>query len=64
MINNPQPLFEFLKEGHNISVLETFIALVIFCQNAEYDDRIQLVFNVFDADLGGSLDRKETSKLL
>ena len=30
LINNPQPLFDFLKEGHNISVLETIIALVIF----------------------------------
>ena len=38
--------------------------MVIFCQNAEYDDRIQVIFNVFDADYGGSLDRKETSKLL
>ena len=53
-----------MKEGHNISVLETIIALVIFSQNAEYDDRIQIIFNVFDADFGGSLDRKETSKLL
>ena len=64
MINNPQPLFEFLREGHNISVFETFIALVIFCKKAEYDDRIQLIFNLFDTDMGGNLDRKETAKLL
>lgn len=53
-----------MREGHNISVLETFIALVLFCKKADYDDRIQLVFNVFDADHGGTLDRKETSKML
>lgn len=64
MINNPQPLFEFFREGHNVNVLEVFIALVIFCEDGEYDDRIMLVFNVFDTDGGGSLDRKEVSKLL
>ena len=64
MINNPIRLFEFLKEGHSINVLEVFIALVLFCKNAEYDDRIQLIFNLFDLDGGGTLDRKEISKLL
>ena len=64
MINNPARLFEFFRTGHNANVLEVFIALIIFCPEAEYDDRIQLVFNLFDIDGGGSLDRKETSKLL
>ena len=53
-----------MKEGHNINIFEVFIALVIFCKNMDYDDRIHLVFNVFDLDGGGSLDRKETAKLL
>ena len=64
MINNPYPLYDFLKEGHKINVLESFIALVIFCFEAEYDDRIRLIFNVFDTDGGGTLDRKEASKLI
>ena len=64
MINNTRPLFDFLREGHSISVLETFIALVLFCKKAEYDDRIQLVFNLFDEDNGGTLDRLETAKML
>ena len=64
MINNPLPLFNFLKEGHNINFLETIISLVIFTKNAEYDDRIQLIFSVFDDDGGGSLDRKEATKLV
>ena len=64
MINNPLPLFEFFKEGHKVNVLEVFIALVIFCHDAEYEDRVQLIFNVFDVDGGGSLDRREVSKLL
>ena len=64
MINNPASLFEFFREGYNVNVLEVSIALVIFCHDAEYDDRIQLVFNLFDLDGGGSLDRREISKLL
>ena len=64
MINNPLPLFNFLKDGHNINFLETIISLVIFTKNAEYDDRIQLIFSVFDDDGGGSLDRKEATKLV
>lgn len=64
MINNPKPLFEFMREGHNVNVPEVFIALIMFCQKAEYDERIRLVFNLFDVDGGGSLDRKEMSKCL
>ena len=64
MINNPAHLFEFLREGHSIILPEAFIALVFFCQEGDYDDRIQVVFNVFDIDGGGELDRKECSKLM
>ena len=64
MVNNPYPLFKHLKEGHKINVLEAFIALVFYCYDAEYDDRIRLIFNVFDIDGGGTLDRKEASKLI
>lgn len=56
-------MFIFMKEGHKINVLETFIALVFYCYDAEYDDRIRLIFNVFDVDGGGTLDRKEAAKL-
>lgn len=64
MINNPTPLFDFFREGHNVNVLEVFIALVIFVKEAEYDDRVRFIFNVFDVDGGGTLDRKEVTKLL
>ena len=40
MINNPAHLFEFLREGHSIILPEAFIALVFFCQEGDYDDRI------------------------
>jgi len=40
LINNPRPLFEFLKDGHNVNFFEVFIALVFFTKNADYDSRI------------------------
>ena len=64
VINNPQQLYDFMREGHNVNIQEVFIALVFFCYRAHYDDRIMLVFNVFDFDCGGTLDRKEASKLV
>ena len=64
VINNPLPLYDFMREGHNVNIHEVFIALVFFCYKAHYNDRIQLVFNVFDLDHGGTLDRKEASKLV
>ena len=64
LINSPRPLFDFLRDGHNVNFYEVFIALVFFTKSADYDQRIQLVFNVFDVDGSGSLDRKELTKLL
>ena len=48
VINNPIPLYDFMREGHNVNIHEVFIALVFFCYKAHYNDRIKLVFNVFD----------------
>ena len=64
MINNPQRLFEFLKDGLKVNFYEAFIAMVFFTWRADYDVRIELVFSVFDDDGSKSLDRKETAKLL
>ena len=64
MINNPRPLFEFFRDGHIVNIYEVFIALCLFVRDAEYDDRIQLVFNLFDASGDNQLDRKEMSKLI
>ena len=64
MLNNPRPLFDFMKDGHNINFLETIIALVFFVRIADYDDRINTIFNLFDEDASGILDRKEASKLI
>ena len=65
MLNNPLPVFDFFKEGINVSVMEILSSIIIFgAKKADYDDKIKFIFNVFDADGGGTLDRKEASKLL
>lgn len=65
MLNNPLPVFDFFKEGFNVSVPEILSSIIIFCaKRSDYDDKIKFIFNVFDADGGGTLDRKEASKLL
>ena len=35
--------------------------MVLYCKNAEYEDRLNIVFNSFDLDGGGHLDRRELS---
>lgn len=64
MINNPRPLYEFFRDGLIVNIYEVFIALCLFVKDAEYDDRIQLVFNLFDTSGDNQLDRKEMSKLI
>ena len=61
MINNPLPLYNFLRDGHKINFFEVFIALTLFAEKAEYDTRIRLIFKAFDADGSESLDRRETA---
>ena len=61
MINNPLPLFEFMKNSHKINFFEVFIALTLYSEKAEYDARIRLIFRAFDADGSQVLDRKETA---
>ena len=63
-INNPKPLFDFLRDGQLISFSEAFIACVFFCKHADYDSRVKVVFSLFDSDGGGELDRKEFNKLM
>ena len=64
MINNPRPLYEFFRDGLIVNIYEVFIALCLFVKDAEYDDRIQLVFNLFDTSGDNQLDRKEMAKLI
>ena len=60
ILNNSQPLFLMLKDpSMQVIFYEAYIVLVLFCKNAEYDDRLRLIFDSFDLDQGGWLDRKE-----
>ena len=53
-----------MAERHIINIYEVFIALVVFCKNVEFEDKILMVFKAFDVSGDGNLDRKELSKFL
>ena len=38
--------------------------MVLFCKSAEYEDRLNIVFNSFDLDGGGVMDRRELSDFI
>ena len=60
MLNNPSLLFKCLSDGSNqVNFYEAYIVMVLFCKYAEYEDRLRLVFDSFDVNGGGTLDRKE-----
>ena len=65
MLNNPEPLFKVLSDNSNqVNFYEAFIVMVLFCRHAEYEDRLRLVFDSFDIDGGGSMDRRELSQFI
>ena len=35
--------------------------MVLFCKHAEYEERLELIYNLFDLDGGGGIDRRELS---
>ena len=34
---------------------------MLFCKHAEYEERVELIYNLFDLDGGGEIDRRELS---
>ena len=65
MLNNTQLLFTALKDNSNCAnFYEAFIVMVLFCRTADYEERMRLVFDSFDIDSGGCLDRKELSQFI
>ena len=65
MLNNTSTLFNKLCDSaQNINFYEAWIVMVLFCKNAEYEERIRLLFDSFDLDHGGSLDRKELGQFI
>lgn len=65
MLNNPLPLFNLLQDSvQMVNFYEAFIIMVLFCKEADYEERLQLVFNSFDVDGGGALDRRELSHFI
>ena len=62
MLNDTEPLFMVLADNSDeVNFYEAFIVFVLFCRHAEYEDRLRLVFDSFDIDGGGLLDRRELS---
>lgn len=58
-------MFQALCDGSNqINFYEAFIVCVLFCKHAEYEERVRLVFNSFDIDGGGALDRRELNQFI
>ena len=64
MLNNTEPLFNILSERKEINIYEILISLVVFETHSEFEEKVCLVFNAFDVDAGGTLDRMELAKFL
>lgn len=64
MLNNTTHFFNFFREGNTCNFYEIIISLIFFVLGMDYDERIQLIFSLFDVDASGELDKKEMSKLL
>ena len=64
VLNDCAAIFQLLATNYMINIYEVFITFVIFIKNAEFDEKLLLIFKAFDVDGGGSLDRQELSKFL
>ena len=64
VLNDCDNIFQLLNTNFMINIYEVFITFVIFIKNAEFDEKLLLIFKAFDTDGGGSLDRQELSKFL
>lgn len=65
MLNNPLQLFNTLADAsQQVNFYEAFIVMVLFCRKAEYEERLRLVFESFDIDSGGNLDRRELGQFI
>ena len=65
ILNNTEPLFAALTDSSNeVNFYEAFIVMVLFCRHADYEIRLRLVFDSFDVDGGGSMDRRELSQFI
>ena len=65
LLNDCTPLFNVLADSsYQVNFYEAYIACVLFCRYAEYDERVELIFNSFDLDGGGHLDRRELSAFI
>ena len=65
ILNNTEPLFSVLSDNSNqVNFYEAYIVMVLFCRHADYEIRLRLVFDSFDIDSGGNLDRRELSQFI
>ena len=57
VLNDCDNIFQLLNTNFLINIYEVFITFVIFIKNAEFEEKLLLIFKAFDIDGGGSLDR-------
>lgn len=52
MLNHPAPLFEALSDvaGGSVNFYESFLVLVLLCRQIEYEQRLDLIYQVFNLE--------------